>query len=421
MAKLILNDITDAPGFDVTVNDNWRLIEQAIENTYSRDNTVPNFLEGPLDANSFRLNNLADGIDQQDAVTIAQLIQASIAGPVSIGSLIDVDLTGINVDDILQWDGIQFLPVPLILPQQATETIAGIAEIATQAEVDAGVDDLRFVTPAKLSAFPAVNQATETVAGIAELATQGQTNSGSNDTTIVTPLKLANRTATQSRAGVIEIATQGEVDAGVDDTRAVTPAKLAAATTVSGAFRGCVIYRSTFFLAGHTAGNFAGSVPAGSGAGQDVGELAIPFDMEVIDTGAADFGTQYHSTSVNITRITIPAGVSRVRLKGAVVWDQACPFAGFGETCDPNNNGSGLYHLRIRKNGNSFLSLIPGVDYIPWVMDSGNQQEHGQEVSSVVVDVTAGDYFELMVLTQGSDFAFQRVRRGSVFEMEVIG
>jgi hypothetical protein len=54
-------------------------------------------------------------------------------------------------------------------------------------------------------------------------------------------------------------------------------------------------------------------------------------------------------------------------------------------------------------------------------MDSGNQQEHGQEVSSVVVDVTAGDYFELMVLTQGSDFAFQRVRRGSVFEMEVIG
>jgi len=36
---------------------------------------------------------------------------------------------------------------------QATETQMGVAEIATQAEVDAGVDDLRFVTPAKLTAL----------------------------------------------------------------------------------------------------------------------------------------------------------------------------------------------------------------------------------------------------------------------------
>jgi hypothetical protein len=36
---------------------------------------------------------------------------------------------------------------------QATETAAGIAEIATQAEVDAGTDDLRFVTPLKLATY----------------------------------------------------------------------------------------------------------------------------------------------------------------------------------------------------------------------------------------------------------------------------
>lgn len=34
----------------------------------------------------------------------------------------------------------------------ATETSAGVAEIATQAEVDAGTDDARLVTPAKLAA-----------------------------------------------------------------------------------------------------------------------------------------------------------------------------------------------------------------------------------------------------------------------------
>ncbi len=37
---------------------------------------------------------------------------------------------------------------------QATETVAGIAEIATQAETDAGTDDDRIVTPEKLANFP---------------------------------------------------------------------------------------------------------------------------------------------------------------------------------------------------------------------------------------------------------------------------
>lgn len=36
------------------------------------------------------------------------------------------------------------------VPVQATETVAGIAEVATQAEVLAGTDDARFVTPLKL-------------------------------------------------------------------------------------------------------------------------------------------------------------------------------------------------------------------------------------------------------------------------------
>jgi hypothetical protein len=36
----------------------------------------------------------------------------------------------------------------------ASETSAGIAEIATQAETDAGVDDLRIVTPLKLATSP---------------------------------------------------------------------------------------------------------------------------------------------------------------------------------------------------------------------------------------------------------------------------
>jgi hypothetical protein len=72
-----------------------------------------------------------------------------------------------------------------------------------------------------------ISVASETVAGIAELATTAETNAGTDDARIVTPAKLAGRTATETRTGIIEIATQSETDAGADDARAVTPAKLA--------------------------------------------------------------------------------------------------------------------------------------------------------------------------------------------------
>lgn len=70
------------------------------------------------------------------------------------------------------------------------------------------------------------DQATETVLGLVEIATQTETNDGVNDTAAVTPAKLAGRTATESRTGLAEIATQTEVNDGTDDARIVTPLKL---------------------------------------------------------------------------------------------------------------------------------------------------------------------------------------------------
>jgi len=121
-----------------------------------------------------------------------------------------------------------------IIPD-ASETVKGIAEIATQAETDAGLDDSRIVTPLKLANWSGRNvpDATETVKGIAEIATQSETDAGLDDARIVTPLKLANwsgRTvpdATETVKGIAEIATQAETDAGTDDARIVTPLKLA--------------------------------------------------------------------------------------------------------------------------------------------------------------------------------------------------
>jgi hypothetical protein len=157
---------------------------------------------------------------------------------------------------------------------QATEAAVGVAEIATQAETDAGTDDTRIVTPLKLATAVGtlVPAASETAAGKIEIATQAEVTTGTDDTRAITPLKLkqatdalppgttvaataplapeagqaffdtttntlkvwdgtawrtSQPTATETVAGIAEVATQAEVTAGTDDTRIVTPLKLA--------------------------------------------------------------------------------------------------------------------------------------------------------------------------------------------------
>jgi hypothetical protein len=57
---------------------------------------------------------------------------------------------------------------------QASETVSGIAEIATQAEVTTGADDARIVTPAKLRGAQ---------------ATQAEAEAGTDNTKLMTPLR----------------------------------------------------------------------------------------------------------------------------------------------------------------------------------------------------------------------------------------
>lgn len=74
------------------------------------------------------------------------------------------------------------------------------------------------------AAIPAaIPQATETVSGKGEVATQAETNAGVSDVAFLTPLKLQNRVASTTGKGIIEIASLGEVNALADASLAVTP------------------------------------------------------------------------------------------------------------------------------------------------------------------------------------------------------
>lgn len=83
--------------------------------------------------------------------------------------------------------------------------------------LDVGVDDLTW-SQTYVSLTP-VSAATETAAGIAELATQAEVFANVDDTTIVTPLKLATDWTDRK-------ATQGEAEAGSNDFHWTTPLKV---------------------------------------------------------------------------------------------------------------------------------------------------------------------------------------------------
>jgi len=83
----------------------------------------------------------------------------------------------------------------LVAVPDATYAVKGKLEIATQAEVDAGTDDTRAVTPLTLSNYNSpigVPNATDTVKGILELATQAEVDAGVVSNAAVTPATLNN-------------------------------------------------------------------------------------------------------------------------------------------------------------------------------------------------------------------------------------
>jgi hypothetical protein len=154
------------------------------------------------------------------------------------------------------------------------------------------------------------------------------------------------------------------------------------ATDVEGALQevgnrnGCHVYRSTNQAFSSTVGDF------------------LSFDTEVYDDNSFwDVGAP--------TRLTIPAGVSKVKLHASAI---ANPGA-----------GAGYWQLSVYKNG----ATCPGAvsDYSGYVATVNN----ALHVNTAVLDVTPGDYFEMRIYHNTTGSA--NVLGGSItnmFEVEVI-
>ncbi len=71
--------------------------------------------------------------------------------------------------------------------------------------------------------------ASETNAGIAEIATASEAQAGTDNTRILTPASMQSVTATTGRKGVVQLATNSEATTGTNTSKAVVPAGLKAA------------------------------------------------------------------------------------------------------------------------------------------------------------------------------------------------
>lgn len=123
-------------------------------------------------------------------------------GGYSLGSIVQandglnsyVSLINNNSDDFNSFPGVigtsWALYSGMALQQsQATETVMGIARIATNPLAVAGSDDATIMTPLKVRLAVRSTSATEELQGTAKLSSSEQAIAGADDTTIMTPLK----------------------------------------------------------------------------------------------------------------------------------------------------------------------------------------------------------------------------------------
>jgi hypothetical protein len=99
---------------------------------------------------------------RNDADTFAKLASAIVA--VNEGTSAGTQWRQTQVNGVIGTNALQWTSFQASAPS-ASETTAGIAEIATQAEMDAGVDDVRIATPKKIAASPFAARKTSTAFG----------------------------------------------------------------------------------------------------------------------------------------------------------------------------------------------------------------------------------------------------------------
>lgn len=158
MAKLTLNDVvggTIATG----INANSTLIEAAIENTLSRDGTLPNEMDADIDMNSYDLNNV--GTLAATAVTVGGV---AIAGVTSSMPVIKAK----SADETKNTDATPAIDTHLYgwtLEAGSTYSIKGVLKVDNSASITPGFSYLFNFSNAPIDSWGMMDEVSARITG----------------------------------------------------------------------------------------------------------------------------------------------------------------------------------------------------------------------------------------------------------------
>jgi hypothetical protein len=98
MAKVTLTTLTSRYGSIDALNDNFDAIALALDNTLSRDGTIPNDLEANIDANSYRIINLPIPLTNSEAATKEYVDEVV---NILAGYVEEIDIVAANITSVV--------------------------------------------------------------------------------------------------------------------------------------------------------------------------------------------------------------------------------------------------------------------------------------------------------------------------------
>lgn len=216
-----------------------------------------------------------------------------------------------------------------------------------------------------------IQAASTTQSGAVQLT---DSTSSTSTTTAATPNSVKSA---YDLANTANTKAQGDISASIVDakgdliaaTAADTVARLAVGTNGQVLTADSTAATGMKWAAAAGGSTFSGVVvrlSSSQSTTNDAGTI-INFDTEVIDTD------NYHSTSSNTSRLTVPSGKA-----GKFVVGCSAVFA---------NNGTGYRNISFRKNGTTYFNNISAQN----VGGSGN----AGVMVTMVYDMAVGDYFEI--------------------------
>ena len=176
-------------------------------------------------------------------------------------------------------------------------------------------------------------------------------------------------------------AEANNLDTGAGFERVLTTADLGGG---GAAYRGCKAFKTGFTAWPRD------DTPNSTFTGPTTAAAAVAYNAEVLDTDGI------HTTGGSNTRFTVPAGVSKMRMRGA--FRMSGLFGG----------GVGLKHVLIRRNGSTTITIDPGqTSWIPLSTQpepSGTGSNWGWAgFDTGIVECTPTDFFEVFILTQAGN------------------